>query len=132
MLYLWLHRYLWEKIQNPHERVYSTCLSKILFLVILIQFVTFTVLIFGQIRCSKNVIFKVLSFVLVTKGFNLLYSVMFTGLIWSSFFGHLNNLLQEIAQSILMLYFRSHFLKDLPVYLFEISWYFQLSVAMLV
>ena len=33
----------------------------------------------------------VLSFGQVTKVFGLLYSVMFTGLIQSSFFGHLNN-----------------------------------------
>ena len=35
--------------------------------------------------------FTVLSFGQVTKVFGLLYSFMFTGLIWSSFFGHLNN-----------------------------------------
>ena len=35
--------------------------------------------------------FTVLSFGQVTKVFSLLSSVIFTGLIWSSFFGHLNN-----------------------------------------
>ena len=39
--------------------------------------------------------FTVLSFGQVTKVFGLLYSVMFTGLIRSSFFGHLNNPLYE-------------------------------------
>ena len=55
------------------------------------NYLTFTVLIFGQIHCSKNVMFTVLSFGQVTKVFGLFYSVMFTDLIWSSFFGHLNN-----------------------------------------
>ena len=35
--------------------------------------------------------FTVLSFGQVTQVFGLLYSVLFTGLIQSSFFGHLNN-----------------------------------------
>ena len=54
-------------------------------------FLTLTVLIFGQIYCSKNVMFTGLSFCQVTKVFRLLYSFMFIGLIWSYFFGHLNN-----------------------------------------
>ena len=56
-----------------------------------LKFVRFTVLIFGQICCSKNVMFTVLSFGHVTMVLGLLYSVMFTGQIRSSFFGHLNN-----------------------------------------
>ena len=63
------------------------------------NFLMFTVLIFGQIRCSKNVMFTVLSIGQVTKGYSLLYSFMFTGLIRSSFLGHLNNPLQNVCAS---------------------------------
>ena len=54
-------------------------------------FLTFTVLIFSQISYWKNFMFTVLSFGQVTKVFSHLYSVMFTGLIQSSFFSHLNS-----------------------------------------
>ena len=50
-----------------------------------------TVLIFGQIQSWVILMFTVISFGQITKVFGLLHSVMFTGLIRSSFFGHVNN-----------------------------------------
>ena len=44
-----------------------------------------------------KVMFTVLSFGQITKVFGLLLSVMFTGLIWSAFFGHLSNPLEYLA-----------------------------------
>ena len=76
------------KCVNWKVYVYSTRKS---FLVILIPFVMFTVLIFGQIHCWKNVMFTVLSFGQLTNIFGILYLVILQGQIWSSFFGHLNN-----------------------------------------
>ena len=62
------------------------------FLVKLIPFLTFTFLIFGLIRYSKNFMFTVLSFGQVTNIFGLLYSVVLQGRIRSSYkveFSHL-------------------------------------------
>ena len=56
--------------------VYSTTKS---FSVILLLVVTFTVVIFGQIQCKKNITFTVFSF-------GHIYSVILTSLVWSGTF----------------------------------------------
>ena len=61
------------------KRGLHTSLVGFSFSVILIPLLTFTVLIFGQIRSLKNVMFTVLSFGQVTKVFGLLYSVILQG-----------------------------------------------------